>query len=47
MAGRRIAVVALRARSNKLGDLLPLVPQALAALATATPGSVTVIELPP
>jgi predicted nuclease of predicted toxin-antitoxin system len=38
---RPLGVVVLRARSNRLSDLLPLVPELLAALATLHAGAVT------
>lgn len=38
------AVVVLRARSNRLTDLTPLVPLLLEALSTIRPGEVTWIE---
>lgn len=37
---RPFAVLVLRARTNRLEDLLPLVPELNAALANATPGQV-------
>lgn len=43
LAGLRIAVIVLRARSNKVEDLGPLVPQVLARLASAQPATVTLI----
>ncbi len=42
-AGRPLAVVLLRARSNRLPDLTPLAAAVLAALPEAPPGEVTVI----
>ena len=36
-----LALIVLRARSTRLPDLLPLVPQLLAVLPTAQPGQVT------
>jgi hypothetical protein len=36
-----IAVIVLRARTNRLSDLRPLVPDLLAAISTAKPGAVT------
>jgi len=36
-------VIVLRARSNQLADLRPLVPQILAALTTLQPGSVVIV----
>jgi predicted nuclease of predicted toxin-antitoxin system len=38
--GRKIAIVIFRARSNRLKDLLPHVPHALAALESIMPGQV-------
>jgi hypothetical protein len=38
-----IAVIVLRAHSNRLGDLQPLVPELLATIATAKPGAVTYV----
>jgi predicted nuclease of predicted toxin-antitoxin system len=43
LAGRSLAVVLLRARSNRLPDLRPLAAAVLAALPEAPPGEVTVI----
>ena len=43
LVGRPIAVVLLRARSNRLPDLAPLVAAVLAALPGAPPGEVTVV----
>lgn len=40
LAGRAIGVVVLRAKTNRLADLLPLVPQLRSALATLAPGEV-------
>jgi hypothetical protein len=39
------AVLILRAHSNRLADLRPLVPRLLAALPGASPGMVTWVEL--
>lgn len=39
-----IRVVVLRAKSNRLGELLPLVPKLLAALVSARPGAVTTVS---
>jgi hypothetical protein len=36
-----IAVIVLRAKTNRLSDLRPLVPDLLAAIPTAKPGAVT------
>jgi hypothetical protein len=38
-----IAVIVLRARSNRLGDLQPLVPELLASIPTARRGAVTYV----
>ena len=38
-----IAVIVLRAKSNRLSDLQPLVPELLAAIPTAKPGTVTYV----
>jgi hypothetical protein len=40
----RLAVIVLRAPSNRLPDPLPLVPQVLAAIPTAVPGRVVFIS---
>jgi len=39
----RIALVVLRARSNRLGDLLPLVPEVVAAISSAKPGMASIV----
>jgi hypothetical protein len=39
----RIAVVVLRARTDRLADLLPLVPNLLAAIGPAKPGLITIV----
>lgn len=39
-----IRVVVLRAKSNRLAELLPLVPKLLAALVSARPGAVTIVS---
>ena len=44
LPGFAIAVIVLRAKSNRLQDLRPLVPALLAALVTVQPGTVTVIS---
>ena len=41
LAGLRVAVIVLRARSNKIEDLGPLMPQVLLLLASIQPGTVT------
>jgi hypothetical protein len=40
----RLAVIVLKAPSNRLQDLLPLVPQVLDTVDTIPPGSVVVIS---
>ncbi|HEY8666711.1 MAG TPA: DUF5615 family PIN-like protein [Tepidisphaeraceae bacterium] len=44
LAGLGLAVIVLRAKSNKIEDLAPLAPQVLAALASKTPGQVVIIS---
>jgi predicted nuclease of predicted toxin-antitoxin system len=38
LGGRRIAIIVLRSRSNRLIDLLPLVPACLVELSSIAPG---------
>lgn len=45
LAGRSFATVILQARTNRLADLLPLVPALLARLTTVRPGDV--VRVPP
>jgi len=40
MASRRIAIVVLRARTNRLKDLLPLMPACAQTLLSIQPGSI-------
>ena len=40
LAGRRIAIAVLRARSNRLGDLSPHFPACLKAVETIKPGDI-------
>lgn len=40
LAGRKIAILILRAKSNRLADLLPLAPACLAGLRSVKPGEV-------
>jgi len=40
----RLAIVALRARSNRLRDTEPLMPKVLALLPVLQPGTITVVE---
>ena len=44
---KRIAVLIVRARSNRIQDLLPIVPECLAALATIEPRQVVHIGSSP
>ena len=43
LTGLRIAVIVLRARSNKIEDLGPLVPRVLVLLASVQPATVTFV----
>lgn len=45
LTGRDLAIVILRAPTNRLADLTPLVPAILAALDTLTPGQVVRIAV--
>jgi predicted nuclease of predicted toxin-antitoxin system len=40
----RIAIITLRARSNRLADSRPLMPKVLALLASLRPGTLTVVS---
>jgi predicted nuclease of predicted toxin-antitoxin system len=44
LAGRRLAVIVLRVRSNKIEDISPLMPQIIALLADLKPGTVTLVS---
>lgn len=44
LARFRIAIIALRARSNRLADTRPLMPKVLAVLPTVQPGTLTVVS---
>jgi hypothetical protein len=44
LADHSIAVIALKARSNRLADTRPLVPKVLATLPTVRRGRLTVVE---
>ncbi len=44
LAGRRLAVVVLRTRSNKIEDISPLVPQLTAVLVDLQPGTVMILS---
>jgi hypothetical protein len=46
LTSRDIAILVLCARSNDISDIAPLVPQALAALGTLTPGQVVEVTHP-
>jgi len=41
--GLRVAVVVLHARTNRLSDFLPLIPDLLTAIESAKPGDVKVV----
>jgi predicted nuclease of predicted toxin-antitoxin system len=43
LGGLPIAVVVLAARTNRLADLIPRVPDLLSAIASAKPGTATVV----
>ena len=40
----QIAIIVLRARSNRMTDTRPLMPKVLAALPTVKPGTLTVVS---
>jgi predicted nuclease of predicted toxin-antitoxin system len=44
LAGRRLAVVVLRVRSNTIEDISPLVPRVVAILGDLKPGTVVVVS---
>ena len=44
LAAHAIGVVLVRAHSNRLNDLRPLVPQILAAVAASEPGKLRVVD---
>ena len=44
MTGRTIAVITLRAKSNAVETLVPLMPEVLALLPTVQPGQVYLVE---
>jgi len=46
ISGRRIAVLILGATSNRVSDLLPLMPLAVQALAVIQPGLFVEVKLP-
>ncbi len=39
----RIALIVLRSRSSRLGDLLPLVPEMVSAISSAKPGMASIV----
>jgi hypothetical protein len=43
LAGRRLAVIVLRATSNKIEDIAPLVPQVMSLLTDLKPGTVMIV----
>jgi predicted nuclease of predicted toxin-antitoxin system len=43
-AGRRLSVIVLRTRSNKIEDISPLVPKVLSLLPKLKPGTVTEVS---
>lgn len=45
LSGRPITILVLRARSNRVQDLEPLVPAVMAALPIALPGKVTLVGI--
>lgn len=44
MKGLSFAVIVLRARSNKIEDIRPLIPQIFEVLSVVEPGQVVVVE---
>jgi hypothetical protein len=40
----QIAVIALKAKSNRLADTRPLMPKVLAALTSTKPGTITMVQ---
>ena len=45
LSGFKIAVVLIRAASNRLSDILPLLPELVAAVRSAVPGKIQVVPL--
>lgn len=43
--GRQIAILILAARSNRVPELIPLIPGAIAALGSIEPGQIVMVEL--
>ena len=46
LSGRRIAIIVLRAKSNRLAELLPLFPACIRLLATISPGEIIYVSEP-
>ena len=44
LARFRVAIIALRAKSNRLADTRPLMPKVLAVLPTVKPGTLTLVS---
>jgi len=44
LAGRKIAIVIFRGRSNRLKDILPLIPACIEAIISIRPGEIVRIE---
>ena len=44
LAGRRLTVIVLRVRSNKIEDIAPLVPQVISLLTNLRQGAVESLE---
>lgn len=44
LASLKIALLILRARTNRFEDLKPLIPQSLSALNTISPGDIVIIK---
>lgn len=44
LSGRRLAVIVLRVRSNKIEDISPLLPKVLGLLSNLKSGTVTVLS---
>lgn len=43
LAAHAIAIVLIRAQSNRIDDLLPLAPQIIGAVAVSEPGKIRVV----
>jgi hypothetical protein len=44
LAARKLAIIIFRTKSNRLKDLLPLVPACLARIASIQPGQIVTID---